>query len=234
ANFKDVCERLSITNPLPATGGQAAETLDAAIARAIRMLARPQRAITLSDYETLTLETPGADVARVTAWADHHPSFPCFEAQGVVTVVVLPNMPGPTAPMPSPNLIRGVAAYLNRRRIAGTRIEVTGPAYRTVTVQARIQSTAGANKTAVQQRIVDALNAFLDPLTGGPAGTGWPFGRAVFRTEMLQTIDQVPGVDYVTSLALFVDGCLCDPQCGNVCLSPTELVAAGAHQIEVL
>jgi hypothetical protein len=116
----------------------------------------------------------------------------------------------------------------------GSRIEVRGPVYRTVTVQAQVQSASGASKTALQQRVVEALDAFLDPRTGGPEGTGWPFGRHVYRAEMLQVIDRVSGVDYVTNLALFVDGCLCDPQCGNVCLSQLELVASGAHKIEVL
>jgi hypothetical protein len=232
-NFKDVSARLKIANPLPAAGGAAAEPRDLAIARAIRMLAQPQRAVTLSDYERLALETPGTEVARAKAWADHHPDFPCFNAQGVVTVVVLPNMPAPT-PTPSPALLRRVASYLSRRRIIGSRIEVTGPAYRTVAVQAQVRLAGGASKSALEQRIVAALNAFLHPLTGGPAGTGWPFGRDVYRAEMLQVIDQVPGVDYVATLSLFVDGCVCDPKCGNVCLAPTELVAAGSHEIEVL
>ena len=232
-NFDDAAARLIARNALPSAGGTAAESLDLAIARAIRMLAQPQRAVTLADYEALAIQTPGTEVARAKAWADHHPSFPCFGAPGVIAVVILPNMPV-TAPTPSRTMINAVSAYLNRRRIIGTRIEVTGPSYRVVAIQAQIQSTNGASKSAVQQRVVDALNAFLDPLTGGPDGTGWPFGRDVYRAEMMPVIDQVAGVDYIATLALLVDGCACDPQCGNVCLSPTELVSAGAHQIEVL
>ena len=77
-----------------------------------------------------------------------------------------------------------------------------------------------------------ALNKFLDPLVGGPDGSGWPFGRDVYRSEIMRIIDEVPGVDYVASLELIGgDG---QPQCGNVCLGPTWLVAAGTHQIIVL
>jgi hypothetical protein len=80
--------------------------------------------------------------------------------------------------------------------------------------------------------VVAALNKFLDPLVGGPEGSGWPFGRDVYRSEIMRIIDEVPGVDYVASLELIGgDG---QPQCGNVCLSPTWLVAAGTHQINVL
>ncbi len=233
SNLADLQVKLSLRNPMAAAGGSAAETLDHTIGRAIDFLGRPQRAVTLDDCETLAKETPGVDVARATAWANVHPSFPCLEAPGMITVVVLPNMPV-AQPTPSPALLSSVRAYLNRRRIIGSRIEVVGPTYLEVAVRAQVQALTGTSKTTLPQKITDALNAFLHPLTGGPEGAGWPFGRDVYRAEILQVIDRVPGVDYVASLALLVDGCECSPQCSNVCLSPTWLVAAGAHEIEVL
>jgi hypothetical protein len=233
SNLAAIRAKITLLNRTLATGGAAAETLDHTIGRAIDFLGRPQRAVTLADCETLAKETPGVDVARATAWANAHPSFPCLEAPGMITVVVLPNMPI-AQPMPSPALLDSVRAYLNRRRIIGSRIEVVGPTYLEVAVRAQVQALAGTSKTALPQKIIDALNAFLHPLTGGPEGAGWPFGRDVYRAEILQVIDRVPGVDYVASLALLVEGCECSPQCGNVCLAPTWLVAAGAHEIEVL
>ena len=80
--------------------------------------------------------------------------------------------------------------------------------------------------------MIGALNSFLDPLTGGPEKTGWPFGRDVYRAEILKVLSEVAGVDYVTSLAL-VPG-KGPAQCGNVCLGQTCLVAPGAHQVQVL
>lgn len=233
ANFAQAQTAISATNPLNAAGGMAAETLDHAIGRAIELIGEPQRAVTLSDYETLAKETPGFDIARAIAWPDMHPSFPCLKAPGMVTVVVIPNMPV-TAPIPSQALLEAVAAYLNRRRLIGTRVQVTGPTYREVTIRAQVQSLTGTSKTALGERVVDSLNSFLNPLTGGPDASGWPFGRDVYRAEMLQVIDGVPGVDYVASLALIADGCECDPQCGNVCVAPTWLVTPGQHEIEVL
>jgi hypothetical protein len=233
SNLDNVQATLSLRNPISATGGAAAETLDHTIGRAIDFLGRPQRAVTLTDCETLAKEAPGVDVARATAWANAHPSFPCLEAPGVITVVVLPNMPV-AQPKPSRALLDSVRAYLDRRRIIGSRIEVVGPTYLEVAVRAQVRALAGSSKTSLPQKITEALNAFLHPLRGGPEGTGWPFGRDVHRAEILQVIDRVPGVDYVASLALLVEGCECSPQCGNVCLAPTWLVAAGAHEIEVL
>jgi predicted phage baseplate assembly protein len=223
--------RVAILNPVAATGGAPAETLAHAIGRAIELMETPQRAVTLQDYERLAMRTPGAQLARVTARANLHPSFPCFKAPGMITVMILPNLPGPR-PTPSPGLRRAVAAYLNRRRIIGTRVEVVGPTYLQVAVRARVRAHAGVNKANLLQKIIATLNNFLHPLLGGPDRSGWPFGRDIYRTEILQVIDEVPGVDHVLALELLPEGC--EPQCGNVCLSPTSLVTAGQHEIEVV
>jgi len=224
-------ELQSVANPLPAWGGAAAETVSDAAGRADQLVASSGRAVTLGDYEQLALDTPGTRIARVTAIANLHPDFPCYKAPGVITVIVLPYLPQ-GAPMPTAGLLRAVAAWLRPRRVIGTRVEVVGPTYRTVAVQTTVQSQTGSSRTALQQAIVVALNSFLDPLTGGPEGTGWPFGRSVYRSEVMKVIDAVLGVDYITSLALITDGG--QAQCGNVCLGPTWLVRAGTHEVTVL
>ena len=219
-----------ITNPLAAAGGAAAETLAHASERADLLIQNSDRAVTLKDYERLALQTPGTQIARVSARANLHPSFPCFKAPGMIMVIVLPFLPQ-DRPMPSPALLHAVASYLRRRRIIGTRIEVVAPVYLDVSVQAEVQALPGANKTSLQTAVMAALNQFLNPLHGGPDGSGWPFGRDVYRSEIMRVINEVPGVDYVASLALIgKDG---QPQCGNICLGPTSLVAAGKHQITI-
>ena len=68
-------------------------------------------------------------------------------------------------------------------------------------------------------------------LRGGPACTGWPFGRDVVRTEILQVVDDVAGIDHVVSLDLIgPDGA----SCGNLCLGPLELVDPAEHEIAVV
>jgi hypothetical protein len=79
--------------------------------------------------------------------------------------------------------------------------------------------------------VAAALDAFLDPLAGGPGGDGWPLGRDVVRAEVLQVIDGVAGVDHVIELDLLIAG---GPTCGNVCLEPLALVAPGVHAIELV
>jgi predicted phage baseplate assembly protein len=226
-----VKERLAaITNPVAAVGGGAAETFAHAAGRAFESVETTERAVTLEDYERLALATPGAQLARVSARANLHPGFQCLNAIGMITVIILPHLPK-DRPMPSSGLRQAVAAYLARWRVIGTRVTVVGPAYREVAVRARVQACAGVNRADLQQRIVAALDQFFHPLAGGPDGAGWPFGRDVYRSEALQTVDETTGVDHVLSLELVVDG---QAHCGNICLGATELAAAGQHQIEVV
>jgi hypothetical protein len=221
---------IAVANPLPAAGGAAAEALAAATARAVDLAGGSERAITLADYEALAAATPGVALARVTARANLDPAFPCLAALGVVTVIVLPFLPR-NRPQPSAGLLRAVAAHLGRRRLVGTRVVVSGPDYLEVAVRATVRALPRSDRTAVAARVAAALDAFFHPLTGGPAGDGWPFGRDVYRAEVLRVIAAVPGVDVVLSLALVLpDG---SERCGNLCLAPLELVAAGRHAIQV-
>lgn len=224
-------DKNSIKNTQPATGGTAAESVAHASARSDNLVETTGRAVTLADYERLAMAIPGTRIARVTARANLHPDFPCFDASGMITVIVVPYLPL-GRPYPSPGLRQAVARYLRRRRVIGTRVEVVGPTYVDVAVQATVQAAARVSRAALQKRIVDAINRFLDPLIGGPDGTGWPFGRDVYQPEIMQVIDRVPGVDHIVALSLV--GASCEPQCGNMCLGRTWLVAAGCHQIQVV
>ncbi|HEV8239272.1 MAG TPA: putative baseplate assembly protein [Thermoanaerobaculia bacterium] len=223
---------LAATNPVPAEGGAAAESLAAAAARAVDSVEQPLRAVTLADYEAIALATPGVRLARVAARANLDPALPCLQAIGVVTVIVLPFLPQ-RRPFPSAFTRRAVARALARHRLLGTRIVVVGPEYVEIAVRARVQPLVGVDPAALRARIVETVDRFFHPLTGGPDGKGWPFGRDVYRSEVLQLIDEVPGVDHVLALEL-IAGCACEGGvCGNVCVGPIGLVAAGRHEITV-
>jgi hypothetical protein len=205
-------------------------TLDRVDHKSVLALKAPHRGVNLIDLERLALDVPGTSVARARAWSSLHPDYPCLEASGVVTITVLPNTPI-AQPQPSAGLLQAISRFLNRRRIVCTRLEIVGPAYVVVTVQATVQTQANANLQRVQSGIVAALNVFLDPRTGGPDGLGWPFGRNVVRSEIMKIICGVQGANYVLSLSLSADSGT--PQCGNLALCGMSLATPGNHQIEV-
>jgi predicted phage baseplate assembly protein len=206
-------------------------TLDQIEPARVRALVAPQRAVNLVDIERIALSVPGTRVARARAWSSLHPSYPCLEAPGVVTVVIVPEAP-PGMPAPSPGLLKAVWRYLDRRRTLTTMLHVIGPQYVKVTASGTVAVRSGASVARVKERISVALETFLNPLTGGPDSFGWPFGRSVFRAEILQLIDGVPGVDHVLRLSLRAD--TGPQQCGDIALCPMALVYSGSPSIEVL
>jgi predicted phage baseplate assembly protein len=220
---------ISVMQPFDAVGGAGAESLDHAHGRALDDLIKPVRAVTTGDIETLARETPGVPVARAAAWPGYHASYPCMQAPGVVTVVVLPACGKP--PTPGPDFLAAVRAYLNRRRPLTMEILVVGPTYVPVTVSATLHTSGLASDLIA--RAQGALETFFDPLNGGPDGGGWPFGRAVIESEVMSLLNGLPGVAFVDQLGLTG----ADPaavSCVNLSLCPTELVASQTHRITVV
>jgi hypothetical protein len=213
-----------------ALGTSGVTTLDALDRAAVRALPAPERAATLFDYERIALDVPGTQMVRARAWATIDPAYPCLFAAGTVTVILVPSLPS-SAPAPTDGLLRTVRQYLNRRRTLGTRLVVAGPEYLRVSVRAVVHLEPGADATAVPNAVAARLDAYFDPLTGGAAGRGWPFGRSVYIADVLQIVGSVAGVDHVLHLDLSADGG--EAQCGNLCLGPTMLVTPGTHSITV-
>ncbi|HET9345455.1 MAG TPA: baseplate J/gp47 family protein [Candidatus Limnocylindrales bacterium] len=211
--------------------GPGSLTLDQIDRASVTGLVAPSRATTLADFERLALDVPGTNVARARAWSSLDPRYPCLEASGTVTVVVIPWLPI-GRPEPTPGLLGAVGRYLDARRVLCTRLFVVGPTYLEVAIRASIVVRTGADPDRVRADVTKAVDAFFDPLSGGPDGRGWPFGRDVYRTEVLQVIGRVEGVDHVVGLELVtVDG---GPDCDDICVGPTTLVQSGQHAIELV
>jgi hypothetical protein len=83
----------------------------------------------------------------------------------------------------------------------------------------------------VESTVVAALQAFLNPVNGGPHGKGWPFGRGVFLSDVAAILEALNGVDYVHQLELIVDNA---PVGDQVAVPPNRILAAGPIQIVML
>src|SRR5262249_34889482 len=95
-------------------------------------------------------------------------------------------------------------------RLPGTvnpsQVTVLGPTYRPVGVAALVTPRVRGEAGVVSARVRASLERFLHPLTGGPEGHGWDFGRDVFLSDVAAILEAVPGVDYVRQLDLLLDG----------------------------
>ena len=137
---------------------------------------------------------------------------------------------------PSEELVRRIAEHLDRRRLIGTRLVVEPPAYRGVTVVARLGAREGFPLDDVRDDALRALYGYLSPLDGGADGQGWPFGRAVQAFDVSAVLSQLPGVAQVEEVLLFP----ADPATGErsdpvarVEVAPNALVFSYQHQVRV-
>ncbi|NIM14320.1 MAG: hypothetical protein GTO45_19980, partial [Candidatus Aminicenantes bacterium] len=154
------------------------------------------RAVTNEDYETLAKQAPGLRVRRVKAIPRFHTNME-GEVSGVVTVAAASESYLKGEPEPEDDFLETLLSYLDGFRMLTTRVYVTLPELVEVSVKAMVFIKSRYLKDAVEERVVKALAAFLDPLTGGASGNGWPFGRPVYISEIYEVIDGVDGVDHV-------------------------------------
>jgi hypothetical protein len=74
------------------------------------------------------------------------------------------------------------------------------------------------------------VERFLHPLRGGPEGQGWALGRDVFLSDVASVVEAVEGVDFVSELALLLDGV---PQGERVRVPDDRLAVAGDVRLKL-
>jgi hypothetical protein len=183
-----------VSNPLPAGGGADLEDLESVKERGPLSLRHRQRAVTAEDYEALARQA-----SRQVVRARCLPARDAASA-GKVAVLIVPR--GGARPVPTPGLLRRVRDYLDARRLPTADLTLLGPRYVEVSVSAAFVPTSFDDVDLIRQRVADVLTAWLHPLTGGPEGRGWAFGRDVYLSEVAATLEAVAGVDHLTQLTL--------------------------------
>jgi predicted phage baseplate assembly protein len=207
----------------PATGGEDAESTDAALARLKADLRTPYRAVTADDYRYLATHTPGLRFGRAAVHVGDRDGGEGCTRRGVVTVAVVPySPPHRDRPEPSAGFLDAVACHLRRHRLLTDEVVVEPPTYVGVDVRAVIEAEDGHAADHVVEAVETELDRFLDPLDGF-GGDGWPFGRPVYRSEVYETVAGVAGVDCVRDVELTA-GALGRRTDAGVGIPPTALV----------
>ncbi|WP_298439051.1 putative baseplate assembly protein [Geobacter sp.] len=195
----------SVRNPVAADGGSDIESVAMVRERGPQTLRHRYRAVSSGDFGWLAREAAGTRLARVRCLPNVNRDLR-FEP-GWVTLLVVPR--GTEAKLtPSSELVRDVEEYLATKGSIGLvqatpgRISVIGPGYIRVAVEVEVVPNAIREAEQVKERVRTALDTFLHPLTGGPDGTGWEFGRDVYASEVCRLIEGVPGVSHLRKLRL--------------------------------
>lgn len=192
-----------VSNRQPATGGKDAESLENAKTRVPGYLRSLHRAVTASDFEYLAHEAAPGMIARA------HCLQPPVTNKSEVKVLLIPRIPNlvgfiaPESLNVSSELRDRVFAYLDERRLLATQLEVTAPAYVWVDTDVRLRVSPFYSTEDVRKAVEDRLYAFLNPITGGQDGKGWPFGRDLFVADVMAVLLTIPGVEFVRVVKLF-------------------------------
>jgi hypothetical protein len=206
-------------NAVPAAGGADAESVEEAKERAPLTLKSRDRAVTAEDFEALGLKA-STSVARAKC-------LPSQQHNGEVQVVIVPrgddkNLDLTKRLVPPPELLRYVKNYLDERRLVGTVLEVIKPGYVEISLKVTLVRRTVGQTERVKREIEERLRTYLHPLKGGRDGKGWPFGRAVYKTDLAHLIEDIPGVEAIDSIIIFDEDKRVAVE--NVRVEPSELV----------
>ena len=230
---------VSVTNPEPAVGGADAEPLESARQRAALELRTRSRAVTVEDFERLTVEASPL-VARALCSAP--------PGNGPVRVHVLPRVDPPDRLLtlseltPAEDLMRLLADKLEERRLIGTSVVLLPARLRGVSVAVDVRAAPLADLERVRQDVEHALYTYLNPLIGGSPdgpGTGWPAGRALGQGELFGIVYGISGVQSVNVLRMYDTDLrtgeqAAQPTDGHLPIEPGEVIASGRHFVRAI
>jgi hypothetical protein len=204
-------------------------SLDDAIRTTVAGLRERYRAVTAADFEWLALNAyPGAaGIARVHCLprlnlAASDPAARNADAPAHVSLVVVP-----ASADASSGLNQDLQTLLDSRRTLTTIVHVTSPAYLPVQISANLALRDDAPPKQALDDARQALLRYYDPVTGGAAGTGWPFGRAVYVSEASAVLERQPLLRYVEDVQVTSPGAAGRQLPDGVLLEAGELVQLG-------
>ena len=210
-----------VTNYDPATGGKEAESLEQAVLRVPQILRTSKTAVVPEDFENIALRThPSIYRAHCPAQSD---------MAGVVKLLIVPKpdlAKASSASDPNSDSFRGMApdsyfglkklgeetlkhlqTNLDHHKTLGVQVQLDTPAYVGVKVRAEVLLQPEDNVPSRQGQLVGrfkaALYRFINPITGGFDGHGWPIGRPLYASDVIPLLQTFPEVSLVGKVELF-------------------------------
>ncbi|WP_340024247.1 hypothetical protein MHI24_03845 [Paenibacillus sp. FSL K6-1096] len=188
------------------------ELLADGIYRAAKQFSECYRAVTAADYELLARQSLLAVPGILSTYPDLTVRTLCLintdmengsgedrEAFGHVSVILVLQTENQKDLMREMTAIRQyVKASLDECKLLTTRVHVVEPDYREVAIEMVVSARNPGIGSTVNDRIVQ----FLDPVSGGENGQGWPPGRKLYASDLYHLVEGITGIDHVTNVTL--------------------------------
>lgn len=208
----------SAVNPVAADGGFDQEEPEDTQIRGPHTLKSWNRGVTAEDMEWLAREAM-PQIAKVKCLSAMNRELEF--TPGRATIIIVPEQDGPK-PTPSQELLSEMEAFLCARTSAVLNtavpgIEVMGPDYVRIGIEAKVEFTSMEQRKVAEGRIIDNLKQFFHPLYGGDQRVGWELGQNLYVSEVYAVIKGTPGVDFVSDIAVKAS-----VQCFTLRIDPLE------------
>lgn len=175
-------------------GGREQEQIDACRVRAFRRLAESARAVTDEDYEQLVRKVPGLRIqaAKVLAVKDEKD----VQADNTINLAIRPYYESGMGLL-GKGYKQNILAYLEGKRLLGTRICLHSPEYTEICVFAEI--SAQTQYLNVREEVCQSIAGFFKELEG-------EFGVFISRSSLYGRIDRLEGVMKIHMLSIEARG----------------------------
>ncbi len=202
-----------VAQPYPSFGGQVKEQPEHFYTRISEHLRHKGRAVTIFDYERLVLDKfPQIYKVRCINHGQVDQGQQLHElVPGAVTLVVIPDLAQRSTtndlePKVTINQLQEIAQYLVSVSSPWAEIAVVNPAYEHIQVECAVQFKApyDGNFGYYRRDLAQAITRFLTPWTTDQ-GAEIHFGGTVYRSAILNFIEQQYYVDYVVDFKMHHD-----------------------------
>ena len=117
----------------------------------------------------------------------------------MISLIIVPRSTD-IRPRPDMDLFDRVRSYLNDSRQLTADLVLVGPEYVRVDVDCEIAVSDPGVAAEVEPAAKEALDRYLHPVTGGPRGKGWDFGREPKRSDFFGLLEDIPRVGHIREL----------------------------------
>jgi hypothetical protein len=161
--------------------------------------------VATGDFAWMAMQTPGVQVAKAVVVPLRKPAsdgtgLEDSDTPGVVTVIAVPQDTG-AEPTPTAAFLNTVAQSLDSQRLITTEVYVGPPQYiRLLNVKVSVAGLPGYTRAQLQSAVSAQLAGYLNVLTGGADGGGFPFGGELRVSDLASKIYQVAGIARVDSV----------------------------------
>lgn len=193
-----------VTQPFPSFGGKSSETDENYLARVSERLRHKHRAVNVWDYERIVLEQ-FPSIYKVKCL--EHASVSDDYAPGSVTLLVISNLRyketgNPLEPKTGFDTLTEIKLYLKNYVSPFVEINVVNPTYEQLLVDCKVAFHTGFDSGYYLNQLNEDIKHYLSPWAY-EEGKDIVFGGKIYRSDILQFVENQIYVDYVTDFKLY-------------------------------